>query len=260
MTGAQADTGAGPDTGEENMAQENPLISSEEDVPGINGISPLTGQYGTAQLQDPTLTNALRNVQVLEGVVLGDRTKRSRISVAVAQNVSRWRRSPHIEIHLSPYQLSYRVPEAHKGAIQEEVRKMLELGVIEEPQSAWASPIVLVPKPDGSIRFSNDIRKLNEVSEFDAYPMPRVDDLVDSLGYYRFVTTLDLTKGYWQVPLTPASKEKTAFATQEGLYQYTRLPFGLHGAQATFQRLMDRVLAPQKRYAAAYLDLLFKPL
>ncbi|XP_040019919.2 uncharacterized protein LOC144383704 isoform X3 [Gasterosteus aculeatus] len=151
-------------------------------------------------------------------------------------------------------QRPYRVPEAHKGAIQEEVRKMLELGVIEESQSAWASPIVLVPKPDGSIRFCNDFRKLNEVSEFDAYPMPRVDDLVDSLGCARFITTLDLTKGYWQVPLTPASKEKTAFATQEGLYQYTRLPFGLHGAPATFQRLMDRVLAPHKRYAAAYLD------
>ena len=56
------------------------------------------------------------------------------------------------------------------------------------------------------------------------------------------------------MPLTPASKEKTAFATPEGLYQYTRLPFGLHGAPATFQRLMDRVLAPHKKYAAAYLD------
>ena len=151
-------------------------------------------------------------------------------------------------------QRPYRVPEARKVAIQEEVRKMLELGVIEESQSAWASPIVLVPKPDGSVRFCNDYRKLNEVSEFDAYPMPRVDDLMDSLGHARFLTTLDLTKGYWQVPLTPASKEKTAFATPEGLYQYTRLPFGLHGAPATFQRLMDRILTPHRGYAAAYLD------
>ena len=70
----------------------------------------------------------------------------------------------------------------------------------------------------------------------------------------RFITTLDLTKGYWQVPLSPASKEKTAFATSEGLFQYTKLPFGLHGAPATFQRLMDRVLRPHKKYAAAYLD------
>ncbi|XP_063075477.1 uncharacterized protein LOC134465637 [Engraulis encrasicolus] len=151
-------------------------------------------------------------------------------------------------------QRPYRVPEARKAVIQEEVRKMLELGVIEESKSAWASPIVLVPKPDGSVRFCNDYRKLNEISEFDAYPMPRVDDLVDSLGHARFLTTLDLTKGYWQVPLTAESKEKTAFATSEGLYQYTRLPFGLHGAPATFQRLMNRILAPHKRYAAAFLD------
>lgn len=130
----------------------------------------------------------------------------------------------------------------------------MELGIIEESHSAWASPIVLVPKPDDSVRFCNDYRQLNEVSEFDAYPMPRVDELIDTLEHARFLTTLDLTKGYWQVPLTPASKEKTAFATPEGLYQYTRLPFGLHGAPATFQRLMDRVLAPHKRYAAAYLD------
>ena len=91
-------------------------------------------------------------------------------------------------------QRPYRVPEARKVAIQEEVRKMLELGVVEESQSAWSSPIVLVPKPDGSVRFCNDYRKLNDVSEFDAYPMPRVDDLIDSLGHARFITTLDLTK------------------------------------------------------------------
>ncbi|XP_063054453.1 uncharacterized protein LOC134448729 [Engraulis encrasicolus] len=151
-------------------------------------------------------------------------------------------------------QRPYRVPEARKAVIEEEVKKMLELGVIEESKSAWASPIVLVPKPDGSVRFCNDYRKLNAVSEFDAYPMARVDDMVDALGQARFLTTLDLTKGYWQVPLTPASKEKTAFATPGGLYQYTRLPFGLHGAPATFQRLMDRVLTPHKRYAAAFLD------
>ena len=74
IAGAQADTETGPDMGEEDMAQESAPISSEEDVQGTKELLPLTGQYGTAQLQDPTLTNALRNVQVLEGVFLGDRT------------------------------------------------------------------------------------------------------------------------------------------------------------------------------------------
>lgn len=131
---------------------------------------------------------------------------------------------------------------------------MLELGVIEESNSEWSSPIVLIPKPDGSLRFCNDFRKLNTVSKFDAYPMPRVDELIERLGTARYLTTLDLTKGYWQIPLTDRAKEKTAFAVPEGLFQYKVLPFGLHGAPATFQRAMDRILKPHRQYAAAYLD------
>ena len=126
--------------------------------------------------------------------------------------------------------------------------------MIEPSYSEWCSPVVLVPKPDKSPRFCNDFRGLNAISQFDAYPMPRVDELMESLGESRFITTLDLTKGYWQVPLSKQSKEKTAFATPDGLFQYKMLPFGLHGAPATFQRLMDRVLRPHHKYAAAYLD------
>ena len=148
----------------------------------------------------------------------------------------------------------YRIPEARREAVRQEVKSMLQNGIIEESHSEWCSPIVLVPKPDGSIRFCNDFRKLNEISKFDAYPMPRVDELIERLGKARYISTLDLTKGYWQVPLAPTSKEKTAFATPDGLFQYRMLPFGLHGAPATFQRLMDRVLRPHREYAAAYLD------
>jgi len=90
---------------------------------------------------------------------------------------------------------------------------MLKNGIIEESHSEWSSPIVLVPKPDGTIRFCNDFRQLNAISKFDAYPMPRVDELIERLGKSRFITTLDLTKGYWQVPLAPEAREKTAFIT-----------------------------------------------
>ena len=151
-------------------------------------------------------------------------------------------------------QRPYRIPHARREAIKEEVNNMLNLKVIEESHSPWSSPIVIVPKPDGSLRFCNDFRKLNEISAFDAYPMPRVDELIERLGPARYVSTLDLTKGYWQVPLTQRAKPKTAFSTPEGLFQYTVLPFGVHGAPATFQRMMDRVLRPHKEYAAAYLD------
>ncbi len=124
----------------------------------------------------------------------------------------------------------------------------------QESHSDWANPIVLVPKTDGSVRFCVDYRKVNAVSKFDAYPMPRVDELLDRLGTARFYSTLDLNKGYWQIPLSPLSKEKSAFTTPFGLHQFVTLPFGLFGAPATFQRLMDKILRPHTAYAAAYLD------
>ncbi len=84
--------------------------------------------------------------------------------------------------------------------------------------------------------------------------MPRVDELLDRLGRARYISTLDLTKGYWQVPLSEDAKPKTAFSTPSGHWQYRTLPFGLHGAPATFQRMMDILLRPHQSYAAAYLD------
>ncbi|MGH0171331.1 UNVERIFIED_CONTAM: hypothetical protein FKN15_060984 [Acipenser sinensis] len=112
----------------------------------------------------------------------------------------------------------------------------------------------MVGKKDGSTWFCVDFRKVNAISKFDAYPMPRVDELLDRLGKARLISTLDLTKGYWQIPLTQSSKEKTAFSTPDGLFHFRTMPFGLHGAPATFQRLMDQVLAPHHQYAAAYID------
>ncbi len=102
-------------------------------------------------------------------------------------------------------QRPYRVPEARRQAIEEEIQQMLKLGVIEPSNSPWSSPIVLVPKPDGTLRFCNDFRRLNEISEFDGYPMPLVDELLDRLGRARYISTLDLTKGYWQVRQGKAS-------------------------------------------------------
>lgn len=92
------------------------------------------------------------------------------------------------------------------------------------------------------------------ISQFNTYLMPRIDKLIEQLGPARFITTLDLTKGYWQVPLTSQAKPKTAFSTPEGALQCRVLPFGVHGAPATFQRLMDRVLCPHQQYASALLS------
>lgn len=111
----------------------------------------------------------------------------------------------------------------------------------------------MVPKRDGSIRFCIGYRDLNTVSKFDAYPMPRIKDIIDQLGPARYISTLDLTRGHWQVAVAKDSIEKTAFVTPSGLYEFKKMPFGLHGAPATFQRLVNKVLKGCRGFAVAYL-------
>ena len=141
-------------------------------------------------------------------------------------------------IRLAPY----RLPHAYRDAIRKELQEMERAGIIEQSSSAWAAPIVPVKKKDGSLRLCVDYRRLNAVSTTDAYPMPRVDDMIDQLGGAHFIITLDLCKGYWQVPLREVDRPKTAFTTPQGLYQFRMMPFGLQGAPATFQRMMDSFL------------------
>lgn len=147
-----------------------------------------------------------------------------------------------------------RVPARLINVLKQEVQDMLEMGVIEPSHSEWCSPVVLVPKKGGGLRFCVDFSKLNGISAFDPYPMPRVDEMVERLGKAKFLSTLDLCKGYWQVPLSPRAQELTAFRAPSGLFQFRVMPFGLHGAAATFQRLMDEVLRGAEDYAAAYID------
>lgn len=111
-----------------------------------------------------------------------------------------------------------RVPERLLSVLKEEMKTMQDLGVIEPSTSEWSSLVILVPKKDGTLRFCLDFRKLNSVSKSDPYPMPRVDHLIEWLGKAKFLSTFDLCKGYWQVPLTPESRELTAFRTPFGHY------------------------------------------
>ena len=145
----------------------------------------------------------------------------------------------------------YRLPHAYRDIVKKELEEMEKHGIIEKSSSDWSSPIVLVKKKDGTLRFCIDFRRLNSVSKTDAYPMPRVDDLLDELGQARFISTLDLTKGYWQVPVEKTAQAKTAFRTPFGLYQFRRMPFGLQGAPSTFQRMMDSLLVGMQDFAAA---------
>jgi hypothetical protein len=155
---------------------------------------------------------------------------------------------PGKKVHTRPY----RIPEACQVIAKNELREMLRMRVNEPSTSEWS--IVLVHKRDGNMRLCKNFRGENVISTFDAYPMPHVDELLEHLGKAKFITTLDLTKGYWQVPVALEDRPKTAFVTPEGLFQYVRMPFGLHGALETFQRLMDAILRPHQEYAAAYID------
>ena len=120
---------------------------------------------------------------------------------------------------------------------------MLNQGVIQPSCGPWASPIVLVKKKDGSYRFCVDYCKLNSITKKDAHPLPRVDDLSDALHGSCLFSTLDLRSGYWQVSVDPKDREKTAFVTPDGLWEFCRLPFGVTGGCATFQRAIEIVLS-----------------
>ncbi len=136
----------------------------------------------------------------------------------------------------------YRTSPATQNILQQEVSRLLERDVIEESQSPWSAPVVLVRKKDGTHRFCVDYRRLNAVTIKDSHPLPRVDDTLDRLSGAQMFSTIDLTAGYWQIPLNPADKEKTAFSTGAGLYQFRMMPMGISNAPPSFQRLMELVL------------------
>ena len=129
------------------------------------------------------------------------------------------------------------------NVIETHVKDMANRGVIRLSKSPWSSPVVLVGKKDGSTRFCLDFRNVNPVTRKDVYPLPRIDNTLDTLGGMRYFTTLDLASGYWQVPLKEEDMQKTAFSMHTGLWDFTVIPFGLCGAPALFQRLMEIMLA-----------------
>jgi len=136
-----------------------------------------------------------------------------------------------------------------------EVERMRSMWVIEPSTGEWASPVDIVPKPDGSVRFCIYYRKLNMMTVKDAYPIPKMDEYIDSLGDARVFSTLDCNSVYWQTPVADGDKHLTAFTCHSGAWQCVRLPFGLCNAPATFERAMDMILAGVKwQTCFVYLD------
>ena len=156
-----------------------------------------------------------------------------------------------VPVRQHPYMAGPLAREREKAAVE----RMRSMGVIEPSTGEWASPVVMMPKPDGSVRFCIDYRKLNLMTVKDAYPIPRMDECIDSLGDARVFSTLDCNAGYWQIPVAEEDKHLTAFTCHSGAWQCVRLPFGLCNAPATFQRAMDMILAGVKwQICLVYLD------
>ncbi len=134
-------------------------------------------------------------------------------------------------VHLPPYRTS----PAKKQLIEDQIGKMLTDGIIEPATGPWAAPVVIVQKPCGEPRFCVDYRGLNQLTVKDSYPLPRVDESLDFLSRGKFLTTIDLARGYWQVSMAEDSKHKTAFVSHCGLFQFRVLPFGCAMHQRPFK-------------------------
>lgn len=158
------------------------------------------------------------------------------------------------------YTKSYRYPFVHRQEVSDQISKMLTQGIIRPSESAWSSPIWIVPKKADASgkqkwRLVVDFRKVNEKTIDDKYPIPNIADVLDKLGKCQYFTTLDLASGFHQVEMDPMDIPKTAFNVEHGHFEFLRMPMGLKNSPSTFQRVMDNILRGlQNQICLVYLD------
>lgn len=155
-------------------------------------------------------------------------------------------------------QRPYRTPQALVPELEKQIQELLDKGWIRPSASPWGSPVLFVPKKDGSWRMCIDYRALNKVTVKNGWPLPRIEDLFDKLSKATVFSSIDLAQGYHQFPIAEEDIPKTAFKSPMGLYEYTVLPFGLTNAPATFSRKMQELFRPfifgADAFVAVYLD------
>ena len=133
----------------------------------------------------------------------------------------------------------YPIPYAHREEVDKQVKEMLANDIIRPSKSPWNAPVILVRKKDNSLRFVCDFRSLNDVTVKDAYPLPKIDEIIDKMDDSIIWTTLDAASAYWSIPIEEEDKEKTAFSSPRGKWEFNVTPYGLCNAGATYQRTMD---------------------
>lgn len=138
----------------------------------------------------------------------------------------------------------YRMSMPEKAIVRDKIQDLLENNIIRESNSPYSSPIILVKKKNGDYRLCVDFRKLNNVTVKDKYPLPIIEEQVEKLGGKQIFTSLDMSQGFYQIPLQKESIAKTGFITPEGHYEFLRMPFGLANSPSVYQRLMDKILGP----------------
>ena len=150
----------------------------------------------------------------------------------------------------------YQTPFSQRPLLEKHLEGLLEAGIIRPSVSPWASPIVVVPKKDGSLRMAIDYRMTaNKALIANSYPLPNIDEVLSSMQGSSVFSCLDLKSGYYQIAVAEEDKAKTAFVCHKGLFEFNVMPFGLSSAPPIFQELMDKVLGPVKNvHAIAYLD------
>jgi hypothetical protein len=134
-----------------------------------------------------------------------------------------------------------RVPIALAKEERDAIMNLQERGIIRPSTSPWSSSLVLARKKNGKIKICVDYRRVNNLTVKDAFPLPRIQDCLDSVADAHMFSTLDLTSGYHQMKVKEEDIPKMAFVTKYGHFEYTTMPFGLTNAPGTFQRLMEMV-------------------